>query len=196
MDVAQWASGSPTFLFCGRIGEHPQPGGGAAAEGFGGVEAETVERIRAIADEMLRFDGMELVHLESRRQPGGWVLRLFIDKEGGVTLDDCARASRQLSAHLDVEDLVQHPYTLEVSSPGLDRELYHDRDYTRFAGRRIRLSLYAPVNGRRNFQGRLEGLREGSVVITVDDGKSVTVPKEQVAKARLEPDIQSGRHHS
>jgi ribosome maturation factor RimP len=154
------------------------------------VDALVLERVRDLAEDMLRFAGMELVHLESQRQPGGWVLRLFIDKEGGVTLDDCARISRQLSAQLDVENPIEHPFTLEVSSPGLDRALHSDQDYRKFSGRRIRLTTYAPIAGRRNFQGRLDGLVEGAVVLTLDGGQVVTIPKDQVAKARLELDIE------
>jgi len=143
-----------------------------------------------MAEEILKFGGMELVHLESHRQPGGWALRLFIDKEGGVSLDDCARVSRQLSAQLDLDNPIDHPYTLEVSSPGLDRALYTERDYEKFSGRRIRLTTYAPIAGRRNFQGRLDGLAEGAVLLTLDEGQALRIPKDQVAKARLELDIE------
>ena len=143
-----------------------------------------------MAEEMLRFAGMELVHLESHRQPGGWVLRLFIDKAGGVTLEDCARISRQLSAQLDVENPIEHPYTLEVSSPGLDRPLHRDEDFQKFSGRRIRLTTFAPISGRRNFHGRLGGLAEGAVTLTLDGGETVSIPRDQVAKARLELDIE------
>ncbi len=154
------------------------------------MDASVLDRVRSMAEDMLRFAGMELVHLESQRHPGGWVLRLFIDKEGGVTLDDCARVSRQLSAQLDIENPIEHPYTLEVSSPGLDRALHSERDYERFSGRRIRLTTYAPIAGRRNFQGRLDGFFEGAVRLTLDGGQAISVPMDQVAKARLELDIE------
>ena len=153
------------------------------------MTADSLDRIREIARGILEHSGMELIHLEMKREPGGLLLRLYIDKEGGVTLDDCVAMSRQISAQLDVEDPIDGRYTLEVSSPGLDRPLYSDRDYTRFTGRRIRLSTVVPLEGRRNFQGRLEGLADGSVTLTLEDGHRVTIPREQVAKARLEIEI-------
>jgi ribosome maturation factor RimP len=154
------------------------------------MDGQPLDKVREIATRIAEHAGMELVHLEMKREPGGVFLRLFIDREGGVTLDDCSAVSRQLSAHLDVEDPIPHRYTLEVSSPGLDRPLYSDRDYQRFAGRRVRLSTYGPVEGRRNFTGRLSGLVDGAVRLVLEDGREVAIPREQVAKARLEADIE------
>src|SRR5437870_4341256 len=148
------------------------------------MAVEVLDRVRTMAREILEFAGMELVHLEMKREPGGLLLRLYIDKQGGVSLDDCARISRQLSAQLDVEDPIEGRYTLEVSSPGLDRPLFTDHDFARFAGRQIRLSTLVPLEGRRNFQGRLEGLVEGSVRMTLEGGLRVEIPRDQVAKAR------------
>lgn len=150
---------------------------------------EILEKVRGMAGQILGYAGMELVHLEIRREPRGLILRLYIDKEGGVTLDDCARVSRQISAQLDVEDPIEDRYTLEVSSPGLDRPLLTDLDFTRFAGRSIRLSTHSPLEGRRNFQGRLDGLVDGSVRMTLEGGQQVDIPRDQVAKARLEVEI-------
>src|SRR6267378_4895029 len=138
-----------------------------------------------MALEILEYAGMELVHLEMKREPAGHLLRLYIDKEGGVTLEDCARISRQLSAQLDVEDPIEGRYTLEVSSPGLDRPLITDHDFKRFAGRQIRLSTRVPLEGRSHFLGRLEGVVDGSVRITLEGGREVSIPRDQVAKARL-----------
>jgi ribosome maturation factor RimP len=148
-----------------------------------------LERVREMALRILEFGSMELVHLEMKREPRGWLLRLFIDKDGGVTLGDCARVSRQLSAQLDVDDPIQERYTLEVSSPGLDRPLWSDRDYERFRGRRIRLSTHGPLGGRRHFLGRLVGLLDGEVRLILDGGGEVAVPRDQVARARLEVEI-------
>ena len=150
---------------------------------------ETMERVRTLAQDILGFEGMELVHLEMKREPGGLLLRLYIDKEGGVTLDDCAKVSRQLSAQLDVEDPIEERYTLEVSSPGLDRPLVSEGDFARFAGRRIRLTTRLPLDGRRNFLGRLEGLVQGCIHMTLEGGHRVSIPRDQVAKVRLEIEI-------
>jgi ribosome maturation factor RimP len=153
------------------------------------MEDPALERVREVALKILEFGAMELVHIEMKREPKGLLLRLFIDKEGGVTLDDCARVSRQLSAQMDVEDPIQERYTLEVSSPGLDRPLWSDRDYDRFRGHRIRLSTFGPVGGRRNFLGRLVGLCDGEVRLVLDEGNQIAIPRDQVAKARLEVEI-------
>jgi len=150
---------------------------------------EALDRVRKTAQDIVEFANMELVHLEMKREPGGLLLRVYIDKEGGVTLDDCARISRQLSVQLDVEDPIEERYTLEVSSPGLDRPLFSDRDFTRFTGRKVRLSTHVPLEGRRNFQGRLDGIAEGSVRLTLEDGRQVSIPRDQVAKARLEIEL-------
>jgi len=153
------------------------------------MTTDLLDRVREMAREILEHSNMELVHLEMKREPGGLLLRLYIDKEGGVTLDDCAAMSRQISAQLDVEDPIEGRYTLEVSSPGLDRPLVSDRDYSRFVGRRIRLSTSVPLDGRRNFQGRLEGIVDGAVTLTLEGGLRVAIPRDQVARARLEIEI-------
>jgi len=150
---------------------------------------EVLDRVRKTTREIVEFANMELVHLEMKRAPGGLLLRVYIDKEGGVTLDDCARVSRQLSLQLDVDDPIEERYTLEVSSPGLDRPLFTDRDFERFAGRLIRLSTRLPQEGRRNFRGRLDGIVDGSVRLTLEDGRQVAISREHVAEARLEIEL-------
>ena len=155
---------------------------------LGGIEPT----VRSIVD----YAGMELVHMEMRREAGGLVLRLFVDKEGGVTLDDCARVSRQVSAQLDADDPIPERFTLEVSSPGLDRPLVSDRDFARFAGRQVRLTTASPLDGRRNFSGRLLELAEGAVRLVLDDGREVAIPRDQITKARLEADFEGFGGHA
>jgi ribosome maturation factor RimP len=132
---------------------------------------------------------MELVDVVFRREAQGWVLRLFLDKPGGVTLEDCREVSEQLSDLLDVEEVIDHPYALEVSSPGLDRVLKTAQDFTRFAGRLARIQTAAPINGQRRFHGRLEGYRDGMVVLRQEQGPSLLIPLEAIAKARLEVEL-------
>ncbi len=93
-----------------------------------------IDRVKATANSILSSEDMELVDVEYRREPGGWVLRLMIDKIGGVTLDDCTRVSQEMGRSLDVEDLISNPYHLEVSSPGLDRPLKNEQDFMKFSG--------------------------------------------------------------
>src|SRR4030066_246181 len=96
------------------------------------MEREIVDRLRAMAEPILLGERMELVDIEYRRESKGWVLRLYIDKEGGVTLDDCTRISQEVGRSLDVEDFISTPYTLEVSSPGLARPLKKEKDFMKY----------------------------------------------------------------
>lgn len=128
--------------------------------------------------------GYELVALEFQ----GAVLRLYIDQPQGVTLDDCEKVSHQISAVLDVSDPIPGAYTLEVSSPGLDRPLRKLDDFARCAGLRARVELSLPLDGRRRFSGTLQGLDGGQVLIDVD-GQRFQLPFVQIGKARLVPEL-------
>lgn len=140
---------------------------------------------------ILESMGLELVDIEFGKVGRDAVLRLFIDKEGGVMLDDCADVSRELSMILDVEDVITCNYTLEVSSPGLDRPLKKPSDYERFSGRLIKVRTYEPLqddkgNKRKTFLGKLEGLFDGVIRMTLTEGQSASIPLDRVAKANLE----------
>ncbi len=140
--------------------------------------------IQGFAEPLLADMGMELVEIQFRREGHGWVLRLFIDKEKGVNIDDCAAVSREISAYLEVEDLIDHAYHLEVSSPGLERPLRKREDFTRFAERLARIKLREPINGQRVLIGTLLGL-EGETVLLEMDKETVRIDLENIAKARL-----------
>jgi ribosome maturation factor RimP len=145
-----------------------------------------------LADPHVTDAGFELVEVQSGREAAGWIVRLFIDRpdgDGAVTIShkDCERVSRDVSAALDVADLITHSYQLEVSSPGLDRPLRRERDFARFAGRSARIRLSDGVEGRRNFSGTLRGAHDGLVDIECD-GRSYQLPIAAVAKANLIPD--------
>ena len=133
--------------------------------------------------------GLEMVHLEYRKEGRRWVVRLYIDRDGGITLDDCARASEQFGALLEAANLIPHRYNLEVSSPGLDRPLFTEGDYRRFASRRARLTTHRPVGGRRHHQGVLLGCTEGTVTIRLDDGHEQSIPLELIASGRLKVEL-------
>ena len=152
---------------------------------------DTCTVVTRIAQPILESMGLELVDIEFGRVGHDAVLRLFIDKEGGVMLDDCAGLSRELSMVLDVEDVIACNYTLEVSSPGLDRPLKKQADYDRFVGRLIKVRTYQPFlddsgNKRKTFLGKLEGLADGIVKMTLTEGQTASIPIERVAKANLE----------
>jgi ribosome maturation factor RimP len=147
--------------------------------------------LRELLEPAVTTLGFELVgvqFLPGRRA----VLRLYIDSEHGVTVDDCQDVSYHVSGLLDVEDPIPGQYSLEVSSPGLDRPLFRASDFERFAGREIRVRLGTPRDGRRKFRGVLIGLREGRVVVRVDEQELIVSPDE-IDEARLVPDYESHR---
>lgn len=154
-----------------------------------GRKEDILEQVRRIAAPLAAQEGMELVDVELGGHGGRQALRLFIDRPGGVSLDDCSSISRAVSAALDVEDPIQGAYDLEVSSPGLDRPLRTPEHFARFAGQRVRVKTYGPVpecENLKTFVGRLQGFEEGKVMVDVD-GKLFRVPHAQVSKANVEP---------
>jgi ribosome maturation factor RimP len=157
--------------------------------GIGQRPVAVVERVRSLAQPILTDRGMELVDVEFRRESRGWILRLYVDRAGGVTVDDCQRVSEELGDHLDVEDLIDHPYSLEVSSPGLDRPLTRESDFVAFAGKAARITTHEAIGGQRNFRGRLAGLVAGAVLLDLPDGRRVRIPRTFIAKARLEVEL-------
>lgn len=146
---------------------------------------EPLERIRQIADRVALSEGMELVEVEFVGRGRNAVLRIFLDKPGGVTLRDCEVVSHQVGAILDVEDFIETSYTLEVSSPGLDRRLVKPADYERFAGRKIQLRLKAPREGRRRFRGRLLGRESEGIRLETEEGPVVVFDPNDVERANL-----------
>ena len=160
--------------------------------GGSGVEqrpGEVVERVRSLAQPILADRGLELVDVEFLRESQGWILRLYLDRPAGVTLQDCQRVSEELGDHLDVEDVIDQPYSLEVSSPGLDRPLTRESDFVAFAGKAARITTHEAIEGQRNFRGRLAGLVEGAVLLDLPDGRRVRIPRGLILKARLEVEL-------
>lgn len=169
---------------------------------MGSLREEVLERVRAIADRVSRSYGLDVFDVQLRRESIGWVLRLIIDRpapadgrpqgvgENEVGIEDCQRVSLEVSAILDVEDealseaLRGHRYTLEVSSPGLDRPLRHEADYRRFAGRLAKIVVAEAVDGQMHFEGRLGGIEDGAVRLT--QGRRVhRIPVARIARGRL-----------
>jgi len=149
-------------------------------------EAERIVKgISRIAESLLPEFGMEMVDVEYHFERGRWTLRVFIDKEGGVTIDDCARVSRELGDLVEAEDMIDHPYVLEVSSPGFNRPLRKEQDFKRSIGRLITIEMARPVNKRRNFTGRLAHVKDGTVRILVDDADLFELPIDGMKKARI-----------
>jgi ribosome maturation factor RimP len=149
------------------------------------MSREILDRIYAIANPILLNEGMELVEIEYRREARGWVLRFYIDKEGGVTLDDCTRFSQEVGSILDVEDFISTPFTLEVSSPGLTRSLKTEKDFIRYCDHWIKVKTFNPIENRRQFRGKLLKFVENRIEIETEGG-IFQIPLSNVAKANLE----------
>ncbi len=147
--------------------------------------------LRKLIEPAVTALGYELVGVEFIRAKRG-MLRVYIDHENGIGIDDCTAVSHQLSGLLDVEDPIRGEYALEVSSPGLDRPLFQARDFERFAGHEISLRLSLPMDGQRRFRGTLVGLKDDRVAVKTDAGE-LLVGLDEIDQARLVPDYSSHR---
>ena len=153
---------------------------------------ELPDRIEKEIEQVVASEGLELVHLEYHRQGRGYLLRIDIDKEGGVTLSDCEMVSRQLSALLDVKDVIPAEYELQVSSPGLDRKFHRPSDYQKFQGRLVRVKTSKPIRGLHVIVGRLKGYDGKSIVVTdplVKKNPDYEIPMDAVKETRLEVEV-------
>ena len=144
-----------------------------------------LQEVRQVIDPILQSQGVELVDLEYQRESQGWVLRVYIDREGGITLGDCSELSGEIGTILEVRDLIINPYTLEVSSPGLTRPLKKPEDYNKYRNHLVKIKTFEPIDGRKNFKGTLQGL-EGEMVYVQAEGKILGIPFQGIAKANLE----------
>jgi ribosome maturation factor RimP len=145
------------------------------------------DAIEKIIERVASRERIELVHWEAVGPRNNFVLRIYIDKPGGVTHGDCEAVSNQVGILLDVEDLIPtNRYVLEVSSPGIERGLYKRADYERFSGSRIKLKTYQPIDGQRNFRGRLIGLVGDNISFEADGRGQMEIPFEQIVKANIE----------
>ena len=152
---------------------------------FPSVEKERfLSTVRTLAEPLCNAEGMELVFAEYQIEPGGRILRLYIDQPGGVTLEDCANISRQLSHLLDVSLKGDEPYNLEVSSPGINRPLGKFADFTRFKGQEAKIQSSQPIDGQKNFKGTLMGTEDNKVTILTND-QTVAIRFDTITKARL-----------
>jgi ribosome maturation factor RimP len=146
-----------------------------------------LREVREVVEPILESQGFELVDLEYQRESQGWVLRIYLDREGGVSLDDCAEISHEVGAVLEVKDLIPRAYILEVSSPGLTRPLKKPEDFNKFRNQMVKIKLYEPLEGRRNFKGTLLGLEGDRVRVEVEQ-RVYEIPLQRIAKANLEID--------
>ncbi len=143
-------------------------------------------RAKELAEPLLSQKGMELVDVEYKMEHGQWVLRFFIDKSGGITVEDCSDVSREIGVILDVKDIITHAYNLEVSSPGLDRPLTKEGDFLKYKGRKVKIKTKLPISGRRNFSAYLDDFKDGRIFLIDSEGRKWEIAISDIEKARLE----------
>ena len=146
------------------------------------------EKVRQLACPVVAAEGMELIHVECLKVHTRWIIRLYLDKESGVTLDDCTTVSNQIGDIFDINDLVDSQYTLEVSSPGLDRPISRDQDFIKYRGSQVNIKTSSKIDGVKNFRGHLVDFIEenGRKVIFVEvSGKNYRIPKDEIIKVNL-----------
>lgn len=145
------------------------------------IEAVITDMVEPIATEL----NLELVDVEFVKEGPNWYLRIFIDKQGGVDVEDCQAVSRAIDPLLDEKDPIPQAYSLEVSSPGIDRPLKKDKDFEKYKGQLVKISAFSPIDGQKVFVGELVGLEDNEVVITVS-GQTYRVPRSKISSVRLE----------
>ena len=158
------------------------------------AETSIAQRIHEIAERVAIDHGLELVHTEVAGPDNKPIVRIFIDKPNGVTHDDCSEVSLHLGTILDVEDFIHASYTLEVSSPGLERGLYKRADYERFTGSDAKMKTRQPIEGQRNFRGRLLGVEGNDILFEDRTNGKVRIPLDIITKANLEVDVSQELH--
>ncbi len=166
-------------------GAHDGDGKQKTAGGFDTrMQKEIVSVAQSLAEPLCAAEGMELIHVECRREPGGRILRLYIDRPGGVNLEDCAAISRQLGDLLDLKLETEISYILEISSPGMERPLSKLSDFEKFTGQTAGIRSVSPINGRKNFKGIISGVIDGSIRLQMET-ETVLIPHRDISKARL-----------
>lgn len=172
----------------GKMGKNKKRATSAAAAPGAfpaGVRNALIQAAWELGDPLCAAEMIELVHVECQREASGRILRLFIDKPGGVMLDDCSRISRQMSDLLDVHVDAEAEYHLEVSSPGLERPVSKAADFQRFTGRQIEIRMYPKVAGKKKVKGILNGIAETDLVMVITEDGSIEIPRARITRARL-----------
>ena len=152
------------------------------------MDDDVKEKIRQLAEPVVVSEGMELIHVECIKMHARWIIRLFLDKESGVTLDDCANVSNQLGDLFDIREVINGAYTLEVSSPGFDRPISRDQDFVKYKNYKVNIKTSVKIDGSKNFHGILQDYIEegGQKLVLIDiSGKIHRISRQDIAKANL-----------
>ncbi len=153
--------------------------------------SEILTKLEVLLAPVLNESQVELVDITYQKEQGGWTLCFYLDKPGGITLDDCQTWSDRLGDLIDQHDVIHQRYVLEVSSPGVNRPLKKIEDFKKHSGERVSAKLFAPINGQKNFHGTLLNADEESITIRLEDQKrEVVLPRSQVAKCKLDPIVE------
>ncbi|UCH44632.1 MAG: ribosome maturation factor RimP [Nitrospiraceae bacterium] len=151
--------------------------------------SDLIVKVTDLIEPVIESLGIELDELEFKRMKGKALLRVFIDRKGGVTIDDCERVSREIEAVLDVEDPIPYSYVLEVSSPGLDRPLRKPEDFRKYSGSRARVITIDPIEKQNFFVGQIVEAGDSDIRILLQKDRTITIPYENISKARLEVEV-------
>ncbi|HNZ64480.1 MAG TPA: ribosome maturation factor RimP [Smithella sp.] len=155
------------------------------------MDFDVKEKIRQLAEPVVTSEGMELIHVECIKMHSRWIIRLFLDKEGGISLDDCASISDQLGDIFDIREVINGSYTLEVSSPGFDRPISRDQDFLKYRNSRVDIKTAVKIEGSKNFHGILVDYIQESgrkFVLVEVAGKNYRIPRQDILKANLADD--------
>ncbi|ADL07997.1 ribosome maturation factor RimP [Thermosediminibacter oceani] len=147
-------------------------------------KSQILKKVWDIGERVIHDRGFELVDVEFVQEAGSWYLRYYIDKPGGITLDDCQEVSEEISRRLDIEDPIPHSYILEVSSPGVERPLKKEKDFLKYIGSEVEIKVFEPIAGKKAFTGTLIDYKDGSVVLRVDSS-IINIPHEKISSAKL-----------
>ena len=147
-----------------------------------------VEQVENLILPLVEANNMELVDVQFATEHGKKILRVFLDKDGGFGLGDCEEMSRLIGEAVDKSDFLSYAYILEVSSPGLERVLKKEKDFLKFLGKKVKVTVYEPIDGQRNFQGNIVSAKDGRVAINDVTGKVVAIEISKIARAKLSPD--------
>jgi ribosome maturation factor RimP len=153
------------------------------------LQENKIKKLENLLNPVAEKENVEITDIEYVKEDGAWILRIFIDKENGVNMNDCERVSRAVSAILDDNEILQDSYILEVSSPGLDRIIKKEKDFKRFMGCKIRLQTFETVNGQKNFLGEIINFENNKLTINDVTKGAADIDFSQIKRANLEPDV-------
>jgi ribosome maturation factor RimP len=147
------------------------------------TKTSVVESIIEISEPVVKDEGLELVDVEYKKLGKIWTLRVFIDSEQGVTVDDCQKISRQISDIIEIDDLISNPFVLEVSSPGLDRPLKKEQDFLRFKNKKVQVKTFSPIENRKKFRGIIQDCKDNTLFLD-EEGVSIEISLDKISQAK------------